>query len=160
MKKFTLPLRMFFFLFFCLFLTAFTINDVLDEDVMYIQDVFDNHYDAGKELKVLKRYELVITSTGFCRYRKYFVSGKVEYFSFNLKKFKDIDYLGNDKKGKLLLNTKGEDVIVQTYNDRKNGDIDSMATFVSIPLKDIEPEILIGLSDRLIKMNGLLLVQK
>lgn len=159
MKKFTLPLRILLLIIFPLFLMAFVLSDVIEEDTAYIQQVINDHYDLNQEQVPIKRYELSLTNTGFCRYKKYLKSGKVEYFSFNLKRFKDMDYLGNDKKGRLLLHTKGEDVIVQTYNDRK-GDIDSMATSVSIPLRDVEPEMLIGLSDRLIKMNGLLLIEK
>jgi hypothetical protein len=122
--------------------------------------MFKMHYDDAVQSGQIKRYELNVTNTGFCRYRRYFVSGKVEYFSFNLKKFKDIDYYGTEKNGNLFLRTKGEDVIVQTYNDRKEGDVDSMATCMSIPLKNIEPEDLITLSDKLAKMNAQLVAQK
>ena len=107
----------------------------------------------------MKKYELNVTNSGFCRYKRFYTSGKVEYFSFNLCKFKDIDYLGTDKAGMLILKTLGDDVIVQTYNDRK-GDVDSMANYMSIPMKNVEVEDLSALSERLVKMNAHLLVQK
>ncbi|WP_316794537.1 hypothetical protein [Pedobacter frigoris] len=160
MKKFTLSLKMFFFLLLSLVFMAFATKISLDEDTAFIQKMLAEHYDDTQESSLLKKYELNVTNTGFCRYKRFFSSGKVEYFSFNLKKFKDIDYLGNDKQGRLYLHTKGDDVIVQTYNDRKNGDIDSMASYMVIPLKNIEPQDLINISERLVKTNAQLLVQK
>jgi hypothetical protein len=103
----------------------------------------------------LKRGELIVTNTGFCRYKRYFEDGKIEYFSFNLLKFKDLDYLGNVKAGKLLLHTMSDDVIVQTYND-KAGDLDSMASSLIIPLKNIEPEDLADFSKRFLLMHAAL----
>ncbi|TKC07141.1 hypothetical protein [Pedobacter frigoris] len=160
MKKFTLSLKMFFFLLLSMVFMAFAASIALDEDTAFIQKMLADHYDDTQEASLLKKYELNVTNTGFCRYKRYFSSGKVEYFSFNLKKFKDIDYLGSDKQGRLYLHTKGEDVIVQTYNDRKNGDIDSMAAYMVIPLKNMEPQDLIAISERLVKTNAQLLVQK
>ncbi|MNL63796.1 hypothetical protein D3C87_1879620 [compost metagenome] len=58
------------------------------------------------------------------------------------------------------MRTSGENVIVQTYKDKKGGDVDSMATYMIIPLKNIEPQDLVDLSERLIKMNAQLLAQK
>lgn len=160
MNKFTLSLRMSLFLLFCLILMAFSGPALLDEEFTYIQNKLQEHHDNEYEETQIKRYQLNVTNTGFCRYRRYYVSGKVEYFSFNLVKFKDLDYYGTDKNGKLYLRTKGEDVIVQTYNDKKGGDVDSMATYMVIPLKNMEPQDLSDLTDRLLKMNAQLLVQK
>jgi hypothetical protein len=159
MNKFTLSLKMSLFLMLCLVFMAFSVG-ILDEQGAYIQEKLTEHYDEGQEGQQIKRYELKVTNTGFCRYKRYFNSGKVEYFSFNLVKFKDLDYYGTDKNGKLFLRTKGDDVIVQTYNDKKAGDIDSMAAYMVIPIKNIEPQDLSDLSDRLVKMNEQLLVQK
>ncbi|MEJ2883043.1 hypothetical protein [Pedobacter sp. GR22-6] len=160
MKKFTLSLIIFLCLPLYLFFTAFIYVNSLEEDAAYVHKLLNDHYDAEQGGIAVKRYELSINSTGFCRYKRYFTSGKVEYFSFNLQKFKDLDYLGNNRRGLLLLNTKGEDVIVQTYKDRKNGDVDSMSTFLTIPLKEVEPEDLIELMNRLTRMNALLSTQK
>ena len=159
MNKFTLSLKMSLFLLLCLVFMAFT-AEILDEQTVYIQKKLAEHYDNGQEDQQIKRYELNLTNTGFCRYKRYFTSGKVEYFSFNLVKFKALDYYGTDKNGKLYLRTKGEDVIVQTYKDKDGGDVDSMATYMVIPLKNIEPQDLSDLSERLLKMNAQLLVQK
>ncbi|WP_316814043.1 hypothetical protein [Pedobacter heparinus] len=159
MNKFTLSLKISALLLLCPIFMAFNAR-LLDEYTDYIQQKLTAHYDNREEMQPIKRYELKVTNTGFCRYKRYFESGKVEYFSFNLVKFKDLDYYGTDKNGKLYLRTKGEDVIVQTYNDKKAGDIDSMAAYMMIPLKNIEPQDLSDLSERLVKMNAQLLAQK
>lgn len=160
MNKLTLSLKISFSLLFCLMLMAFNAATLLDEQFTYIQNKLVEHHDSEHGEAQIKRYQLNVTNTGFCRYRRYYLSGKVEYFSFNLVKFKDLDYYGTDKNGRLYLRTKGEDVIVQTYNDKNGGDVDSMATYMVIPLKDIEPQDLADLSDRLVKMNAQLLAQK
>ena len=160
MNKFTLRLKISFSLLFCAIFMAFSWNLSLNEELVYIQNKLLEHYDSTHDEEPVKRYQLNVTNNGFCRYRKYYVSGKVEYFSFNLVKFKELDYYGTDQNGKLYLRTKGEQVIVQTYGDKRNGDIDSMANYMVIPLKNIEPQDLVALSDRLIRMNALLLAQK
>ena len=111
----------------------------LEECISYVQKTLISHYDEEVEKSVVKRYELTVTNTGFCRYKRFYNSGKSEYFSFKLSKYKDLDYTGNTSQGKLILNTKGEDVIVQSYND-KHGDIDSMASALTIPIKNIEAD--------------------
>lgn len=105
----------------------------------YLQKILTEHYDGQEEHNAIKRYELNVTNTGFCRYRCFYSSGKTVYFSFKFSKFKDIDYLGTTREGKLIFRTTGDDVIVQTYND-KAGDIDSMANLVIIPIKNIEAD--------------------
>ena len=160
MNKLTLSLKISFSLLFCLMLMAFNAATLLDEQFTYIQNKLVEHHDSEHGGAQIKRYQLNVTNTGFCRYRRYYLSGKVEYFSFNLVKFKDLDYYGTDKNGRLYLRTKGEDVIVQTYNDKNGGDVDSMATYMVIPLKDIEPQDLADLSDLLVKMIAQLLAQK
>ena len=159
MKKFTLKLKTCLFGLVCLFLMAFSNPFDLMDETVFVQKMLKDHYDEIAIKPALKRYELNVTNSGFCRYKRYYTSGKVEYFSFNLSKFKDIDYFGTDKSGQLLLRTIGDDVIVQTYNDRK-GDVDSMANYMSIPLRNVEAEELLQLSERLLKMNAHLLAQK
>lgn len=154
MNKFTLSLKMSLAVLFCLVLSAFSADRFLDEQFIYIQNKLLEHHDSEHETEQIKRYQLNVTNTGFCRYRRYYVSGKVEYFSFNLGKFKDLDYYGTDKNGKLYLRTRGEDVIVQTYNDKKGGDVDSMATYMVIPMKNIEPQDLSDLMERLVSMKA------
>ena len=50
-----------------------------------------------------------------------------------------MNYYGDIKSGELWLHTKNDDVIVQTRND-KQGAIDSMSTYLVVPLKDIDVE--------------------
>lgn len=160
MKKFTLNIKMCLSLMICLVFMAFSTAVNLDEQPVFIKKMLMEHYDESAGPAQIKRYEINVTNTGFCRYKRFFAKGKVEYFSFNLLKFKDLDYYGNDKKGTLLIRTLGDDVIVQTYNDKEGGDIDSMASYMSIPLKNIEANDLIAISERMVKMNALLLAQK
>jgi len=139
MKKFTFSLKMGVITPLFVVFTAFSATGLLEEQSIYIQKKLLEHYDADQEILKIKKTELNVTNTGFCRYKRHFENGKVEYFSFNLIKFKDLDYIGTVKSGRLIIRTLGDDVIVQTYNDRK-GDIDSMAASVSIPLKQVEAE--------------------
>jgi hypothetical protein len=131
-----------------------------DEQTNYIQKLLSSHYDDTSGSLSVDRYELNVTNNGFCRYKRHFTNGKVEYFSFNLLKFKDLDYYGTDKSGHLFLRTKNDDVIVQTYNDKDEGDVDSMATYMVIPLKNIEPQDLSDLYERLVRLNTQRFAQK
>jgi hypothetical protein len=54
----------------------------------------------------------------FLRLRKIFQNGKQEYYSCQLHNFDDLDYIGTTTSGLLKINTKADDIIVQTYNDR------------------------------------------
>ena len=151
MKKFTLHLKTTSIVAFSTFLLAFTDPDSIEQYVGSLQKSFTDHYDFSQESDQIKRYELNITNNGFCRYKRYFSNGKTEYFSFKLAKFKDMDYTGSNTSGKLYLHTKGDDVIVQTYKDR-GGDVDSMATQIVIPLKNVEAEDLNLIKDNLLKI--------
>jgi hypothetical protein len=50
-----------------------------------------------------------------------------------------MNYLGTTTSGTLLLTAIADDIIVQTKDDPK-GDIDSMATQMDVPVKNMEPE--------------------
>ncbi|WP_029283113.1 hypothetical protein [Pedobacter sp. R20-19] len=154
MKKFTLCLKLSFISAVATLLFAFSDPESIEQYVGYLQKSFTEHYDISQEAKQIKRYELNITNNGFCRYKRYFNNGKTEYFAFKLAKFKDMEYEGSTAVGRLYLRTKGDDVIVQTYNDR-GGDVDSMATQVIIPLKNIEAEDLNAIRENLTKICGL-----
>ena len=95
-------------------------------------------YDASGELK-LKKWDLSLTADAFLRFKKTYQNGRQEYYSFNLRRFKDMDYLGNTTRGTIRLKTLADDIIVQTYNDRK-GNVDSMTTTLNIPVKNMEAE--------------------
>ncbi|RBQ10129.1 hypothetical protein [Pedobacter miscanthi] len=139
MKKFTLCLKISLVSAFCMFLCAFSDPETLEQYTGYLQKTFVDHYDNAQESSQVKRYELNVTNTGFCRYKRYYNNGKTEYFAFKLAKFKDMDYYGTTVSGKLYIHTKSDDVIVQTYKDR-GGDVDSMATQIIIPVKNMEAE--------------------
>ncbi|TDO21869.1 hypothetical protein [Pedobacter duraquae] len=152
MRKFTFSLKMGVIMPLFIVFTAFSAAGLLEEQSIYIQKKLLEHYDADQEILKIKKTELNVTNTGFCRYKRHFENGKVEYFSFNLIKFKDLDYVGTVKSGRLIIRTLGEDVIVQTYNDKK-GDIDSMAAAVSIPLKQVEAEDLNDFAEKFQQMH-------
>lgn len=160
MKKFTLNLKICFTFAMCSIFMAFSKPKLFDEQVTYIQQLLVNHYNEEPETSQIKHYELNVTNSGFCRYKRFFKSGKIEYFSFNLVKFRDLDYQGTDTAGALFLYTKSDDVIVQTYNDRSQEDIDTMADYMSIPVKNIATKDLTELSEQIKKMNARLLAQK
>lgn len=109
-------------------------------------------YDASGDAK-LKKWELSVTPEYFVRLRKTYAKGKQEYYSFNLHQLNDMDYLGNTSAGTLELKTMADDIIVQTYNDR-HGDVDSMATVLNIPVKNMEPERLDSLRQALNYFKG------
>jgi len=90
--------------------------------------------------------EFSLTPDYFIRLRKTYAKGKQEYYSFNLHKLNDFDYLGSTTTGIIEFKTLADDIIVQTYNDR-HGDIDSMTTVLDIPVKNMEPERLDSLHE-------------
>ena len=95
-------------------------------------------YDPSGQAK-LKKWELVLTDDAFIRLRKTYTNGKQEYFSFQLHRFTDMNYLGSTVNGTLQLKAVADDIIVQTYDD-PHEDIDTMATQLNIPVKNMEPE--------------------
>ena len=95
-------------------------------------------FDATGDPK-LKKWDLTLTPDAFIRFKRTYQGGKQEYYSFNLHRFKDLNYLGTTTKGMLCFKTQADDVIVQTFNDPK-GNIDSMSTTLKIPLKNVEAE--------------------
>lgn len=112
-------------------------------------------YDPSGEAK-LKNWELTVTPEHFLRLRKTFQHGKQEYYSLHLHLFNDMDYLGNINHGVLQLKANNDDVIVQTYDDPK-GNVDSMATVLELPVKNMQPERLDSLRSALLyfKSGGL-----
>ena len=95
-------------------------------------------YDPSGEVK-LKKWEFTLTPDAFVRLKKDYTNGKEEYYSFHLHRYKDMNYLGTTASGTLQLTAIADDIIVQTKDDPK-GDIDSMATQINIPVKNMEPE--------------------
>lgn len=156
MKKFTLNLKKvcsFSVILAFIILSSF---DLQENETAIIQTFLTKYYDNDALIGGIKRYEINVTNTGFCRYRKVFTNGKEEYFAFNLSRFKSMDYYGTTTKGELYLRTKKDDVIVQTRND-SSGEIDSMGTYVVIPLKNVDVPQLIELAHRFKKVNEVFL---
>ena len=152
MQKFTLHLKKcVFFSFGLVLLLLFAFGNPVD-DRQSIHAMLNKYYDKDGQKGVVKSYELNVTNNGFCRYRKVYTTGKEEFFAFNFLRFKSMDYYGNTTSGELWLHTKNDDVIVQTRNDRE-GAVDSMSTYVIIPLKNIEVEQLNELADRLRRLT-------
>jgi hypothetical protein len=112
-------------------------------------------YDPTGDAK-LKKWDISVNSEAFVRLRKTYSKGKQEYYSFNLRQFNDMDYLGNTNNGSLELKTMADDIIVQSHNDPK-GDVDSMTTVLDIPVKNMAPERLDSLQEALnfLKTKGL-----
>ena len=152
MKKFTVALKILLLIGFCSFFTSLTPGNGPDEMAGFIQQSLNKYYNKNAESGAIKRVDLQITNTGFCRYKKYFTNGKTEYFAFNVNRLKSIDYLGTENTGNLLFRTLEDDVIVQTYNDKK-GDIDTMGTYVTIPLKNINAEDLNQISAKILDLK-------
>ena len=106
--------------------------------INWSNECFFLRFDPSGETK-LKKWELTVTADAFIRFRKTYIGGKQEYYSFNLRSFADMDYLGNTTQGMLRIKTKADDIIVQTYNDPK-GNVDSMTTTLKIPLRNMDAE--------------------
>ena len=123
----------------------YSLNDL--DWLVWTNKCLTQTYDATTDAK-LKKWELSVTGDDFIRLRKTYARNKQVYYSFNLNKLNEIDYSGNATKGTIELKTIADDIIVQTYNDRK-GDVDSMTTVLDIPVKDMTTERLDSLKEAL-----------
>jgi len=115
---------------------SFTTNTDEQQLLDWGNKCFFESYDPSGDIK-LKKWDLVLTNDAFIRLRKTYQNGKQEYFSLQLHRLSDMNYLGTTDEGTLQFKTIADDIIVQTYNDR-NGDIDSMATQLNIPVKNMQ----------------------
>ncbi|QTE34728.1 hypothetical protein J3L18_16350 [Mucilaginibacter gossypii] len=95
----------------------------------------NSSFNPAPDIK-LKKWEITLTNDYFLRVRKTYQQGKQEYFSFNLHRLTNVDYLASDTTGILKFNTQTDDIIVQTYED-PNGNIDSMATTFGLPVHNM-----------------------
>jgi hypothetical protein len=123
---------------FCTLLVSITIAPDAQQWLNWSNKTLARVYDPSGDAK-LKKWELTVTDDYFLRLRKIFQNGKQEYYSCQLHRFDDLDYIGTTTSGLLKINTKADDIIVQTYNDRA-GDVDSMATSFTIPVKNMQAE--------------------
>ena len=108
------------------------------ESLLWASKCLLQSFDAMVDPK-LKKWDLALTPDAFIRFKKTYQSGRQEYYSFNLRRFKNMDYIGTNVRGTICLKTMGDDVIVQTYNDPK-GNVDSMSTSIKIPVRGLEAE--------------------
>ncbi|RZK42453.1 MAG: hypothetical protein EOO90_07525 [Pedobacter sp.] len=152
MQNFTLHLKKYVAFAFLMVFLVCSAFDTVDEGRMIIQNTLSKYHDSEVKGGVLKRYELNVTNTGLCKYKKYYANGKTEFFSFNLSRFKSMEYYGTTRKGELHLFTKNDDVIVQTHRDKK-GDVDSMSTYMIVPLKEIDQDVLNTLAQQFHLVN-------
>ncbi|MFI5139595.1 MAG: hypothetical protein ACHQIM_17375 [Sphingobacteriales bacterium] len=120
--------------------------------LIWTNKCLSSSYDPSGDAK-LKKWDITITGDSFFRLRKTYAKGKQEYYSFNLHQFNDMDYFGNTSTGTLQLRTTADDIIVQTYNDRR-GDVDSMTTVLNIPVKNMDPDRLDSLKEALNYFKG------
>ncbi|WP_207534622.1 hypothetical protein [Desertivirga arenae] len=128
----------------CFLFSAYS-DDTIPQNFRWAESYVKSCFDATAGNQKLKKWELSITDKGFFRFRKYYINGKQEYFSFNLKRFDHLTYLGTEEFGQIVLRTKQDDIIVQTYNDPK-GNIDSMAHELKIPVINVHVELLDSLN--------------
>lgn len=117
---------------------SFTVNTDEQQLIDWSNKCFFESYDPSGDAK-LKKWDLELTPDAFIRLRKTYQNGKQEYFSFQLHRLDNMNYTGTADEGTLQFKTVADDIIVQTYNDR-NGDIDSMATQLDIPVKNMQPQ--------------------
>lgn len=109
------------------------------------------HYHESESAKI-RKCEIQLSEEGFLRYRKTYINGKQEYYSFNLSRLTSLDYFGSISSGELSVNTEEDDVIVQTFNDR-SGNVDSMSTYFRLPVHDITAEDLNSLQADLVEIK-------
>jgi hypothetical protein len=108
-------------------------------------------FDATADAK-LKKWEISLTDKSFVRFRKTYQNGKQEYYSLNLRRFADMDYLGTAESGQIRIKSITDDIIVQTYNDAK-GNIDSMSTTLNIPVRNMSAERIDSLRNALLYLK-------
>ncbi len=136
-------------------LAAYKNDDRLHNLAQQTQQKLSISHGTEPESLKIKKCTITISDEGFLRYRKYYLNGKQEYYSFNLSRLKTIDYFGDTTSGNFIFKTLEDDVIVQTYNDR-SGNVDSMSVQLTIQLKTIEPQDLIDLQQNLFEMKQLI----
>jgi hypothetical protein len=119
-------------------LFAFSSPDVL-ECLQACQDKLNLNYAPELDRVQVKKVDFQLTKEGFFRYRRTLANGRQEYFAFNLSQLEDLDYLGTTQSGFLVLHTRPESVIVQTFRDSR-GNIDSMANELRLPLKGMQAD--------------------
>ncbi|MFM6954899.1 MAG: hypothetical protein ACKOWL_07925 [Sphingobacteriaceae bacterium] len=132
-------------------LLAFSSPDLL-ECLQACQDKLSVNYAPELDHVQVKKADIQLTKEGFFRYRRTLSSGKQEYFAFNLSQLEELDYLGTSQSGFLVLHTRPESIIVQTFHDSR-GNIDSMANEVRLPLKGMLVEDITQMNSCLLEVR-------
>ncbi len=144
------PLSISFFCVAAFFLFSSLATDSVSPDLMELmkqsQDKLNADYALDADKFKMKKTEIQLTRDGFFRCRRTFISGKQEYYSFSFSAFEELNYLGNEQNGWVVLNVKPEGIIVQTFRDPK-GNIDTMATQLRLPFKNLKAADLHMLND-------------
>ena len=113
---------------------------------------FNTFHHPESELSKIRKCEIQLSEDGFLRYRKTFINGKQEYYSFNLSRLHSMDYYGSIISGELSITTEEDDVIVQTFNDR-SGNVDTMATYFHLPVHGLTAEDLNSIQTDLLEIK-------
>lgn len=95
-----------------------------------------------------KNYKFEVTESGFLRYKLEEPNHVTDYYSLRLDEIENIEYLGDEHAGWLVINAKGDVVIFQTYHDPK-GDIDEMKSAIRIPVQELSVDDLNNLNSNL-----------
>jgi hypothetical protein len=141
------------------FASAFTAINDLQQLSEQVKNKLMAVYSRGPENGNVRKFEILITPEGFFRYRKIYTTGKSEYYSFSVGRLKDLRYLGTSASGQMIIQTKSDDIIVQTFNDPK-GNVDSMTTDLILPLQQVEAEDLQLISSNLQAIHDQLQAKK
>jgi len=115
-------------------------------------------YDPSGEPDIAK-WEITLTTDHFIRIRKTYQQGNQEYYSLNIKRIKGMDYLraaADTLADTLQIRTLTDDIIIQTFDD-PNGDLDSIATSLKIPVAKLSPGRLDSLKEAItfLKKKGM-----
>jgi len=140
MPKSVLPKFIILAAIFAATIISFAFTRHMDEQEMLAwgNKCLNESFDPTVDVK-LKKWQLELTPEAFLRVRKTYQSKKEEYFSFQLHRMVDMNYLGTQESGMLQFKTAEDDIIVQVTNDKK-GDLDTLATTLSIPMKNMPLE--------------------
>lgn len=115
-----------------------------------ILNIYNQHH---AELYVgYKNYKFEVTENGFLRYKLEEPNHVTDYYSLRLDEIENIEYLGDEQAGWLVINAKGDVVIFQTYHDPK-GDVDEMKSAIRIPVQQISLDDLNSLNNNLMLLK-------
>jgi hypothetical protein len=115
-------------------------------------------YDPSGEPDIA-HWEITLTTDHFIRIRKTYQQGNQAYYSFNIKRISAMDYqraAADTLTDSLQIRTLTDDIIIQTFDD-PNGDLDSIATSLKIPVAKLAPGRLDSLKEAItfLKKKGM-----